>query len=535
MAAVQGLREVKAPRKTFGEKLDGVIGQFFPIAGARRSMARMQMNATRRLSHYRGAESSRTNADWALMADTADSALYGELKTMRQRSRDLVRNDGNAAGLVESIVNNVGFLKPQSRLNKDALGLTDDQVTEYQARFEDIHRKWAPHADITGRVNYEEACYLNLHEQVAAGEALVLIRRVADDRRPYQVAAEFIDPARLDTPSDKLSDPKIRHGIEINADGKPVAYWIRKSMAADAIFGVFKSEEYDRIPATNSFGQKNILHSYEQKRSGQSRGVPSFASAINLFRDLGEYREAELVAARVGACFSVFIKKHDTGQIGVPTSVNAQSETEIELQPGLVQSLAVGEEIESFNPNRPNSAFDAFTVGLLKTIAHSLGLPFEVVFQAFSGMNYSSARTALLEARRFFQKWQRRLAAKFCQPLWEILLEEAWLKGEFTAPNFMADKRLWCNVEWQPLGWQWVDPVKEVQADIMAVQNNLSTMADVIAAKGRDWEATLNQRAIEEKRRKALDLPEISLNRGGRPKAQEDNQKSEDENDKDEN
>jgi lambda family phage portal protein len=135
---------------------------------------------------------------------------------------------------------------------------------------------------------------------------------------------------------------------------------------------------------------------------------------------------------------------------------------------------------------------------VLRSIGAALGLPLELVLKDFSRTNYSSARAALLEARRFFRTYQQWLACQFCQPVWEMLLEEAWLRGELPGANlFWQEREEWLRARWIAPGWGWVDPVKEVESSKMAVQTGVSTLADECAGQGRDWEEVKDQQRIE--------------------------------------
>ena len=46
---------------------------------------------------------------------------------------------------------------------------------------------------------------------------------------------------------------------------------------------------------------------------------------------------------------------------------------------------------------------------------------------------------------------------------------------------------------WIPPGWPWVDPEKEVNADILAIGAGLTTQTESLASRGRDFDETLVQ------------------------------------------
>ena len=113
--------------------------------------------------------------------------------------------------------------------------------------------------------------------------------------------------------------------------------------------------------------------------------------------------EAELVAARIAACFSIFITSEASMDLGTGYDRNVQGQYLESLEPGMIRHLLPGESITSFNPQRPAATFEPFVERILRAISAALGLPYELVAKDFSKTNYSSARAALLEARRYFR------------------------------------------------------------------------------------------------------------------------------------
>jgi lambda family phage portal protein len=202
---------------------------------------------------------------------------------------------------------------------------------------------------------------------------------------------------------------------------------------------------------------------------------------------------------------------------------NLQGQYLESLEPGMIRHLLPGESITSFNPQRPSATFEPFVEKMLRAISAALGLPYELVAKDFSKTNYSSARAALLEARRYFKVRQEWLARKLCQPVWEMVLEEAYLRGELGSISFYENKQYWVNASWITPGWEWVDPLKEAQAAEVGIRNGIITYSDLYSAQGKDWEECFEQRKREQEKIKELGL-EIN------PKADSGNGKSADAN-----
>lgn len=508
-----------------GARIDDLVSVFSPATAIKRRSLRRYYAAT----SYKGAERGRLRGNWVGTNGSADADTLRDLPVLRERSRDLNRNDAHAAGITDTVtLNTVGSgIRPQSHPDAKALGLTDEQTKEFQRQAERVWRKWCSTADASGRQNFYGLQELAMRQILENGEVFALMPSVPADHRPYHLAIQLIEADRVDTPSGQRSDANIRAGIELGEFGEPQAYYIRKTHPGDIRLswrdrGSY-SPKFTRYPARNELGRLNVIHLYHQLRPGQTRGVPFFAPVMNYFKDMADYLEAELVAARVAACFAAIIEQtnaYDAG-IGRADSTNDRGQRLETLEPGMVERLKPGEKITQVNPMRPGVTFDPFVERVLRAISAGLNLPYEVVAKDFSRTNYSSARAAILEARRFFRFWQSKVSEYFCQPIWDMLLEEAYLVGDLPASSFYDNRSDWTRANWISPGWGWVDPTKEVEASRSSIEGNLSTLADEAAVQGKDWEETLEQRAREEKKIKELGLESKPLpgkeNTGNQP------------------
>lgn len=509
------LREVPrvslTPLEKMGAYVDAAISVIAPHWGLRRLQARA---STKMFSTYRGAEKSRLRGDWKALSGSADADLLGDLPTLRQRSRDLNRNDAHASAITGTVVVNVigTGLRPQSRPDVEELGVSPEQGHAFAKKAERAWKIWCRKADSQNRMDFYELQSLVQRQILENGEVFILPLMLAQSPgRRYRLALEIIEADRCETPIGRRGDPSIRDGIELGERGEPIAYHIRKKHPGDVLLGqagVVGQQEWVRYPAFNVAGRPNVLHLYHVKRPGQTRGEPFFAPVLSAFKDLGDFMEAEIVAARVAACFSAFVKKTDPyGSAQANTNTDPNGNRLEGIEPGMFHYLAPGEDITFGDPKRPSGAFEPFVLAVLRSIGSALGLPLELVLKDFSRTNYSSARAAMLEARRFFRGDQAWLANRLCQPCWEWLIEEAWLKQELPAVDLFWDQREdWMRVSWIASGWGWVDPVKEVESSRIAIEAGLSTLADECAAQGRDWEDNLAQQQREQQARRDLGL-----------------------------
>lgn len=510
-------------RKTFADRIDDFIGVFSPETAARRKYFRFI--SQKMLGSYRGADISRVRGGWITQGGSPDYDLLPDLPKLRERSRDLVRNDGIASGAIDTIVTNIigSGIRPQSRIDRETLSIDEEFADKLQKQMEKIWARWVEYADAGNRLNFYEMEELSERQRLVNGESIIIPIRVTKSKRkrPYMLALQMVESDRMDTPTDLVSDKNIRKGVEIGEEyGDPVAYYIRKTHPGDYIYtrnSGKTSNMFVRYSALNDFGDPNFFHLYHVKRSGQTRGEPFFAPVINLFKDRFDYMEAEILAAKVAACFAIFIKKNNSYNVSLNRSQQDNGKRVEEIYPAMVEYLNENEEIQSFNPNRPGGTFGLFMERILRDMAAGMNIPYEVLAKDFSKSNYSNTRAALLEARRFFMMQQQFVSNKLCQPVLLMLMEEAYLRGELPIMDFYQNRAAYVRTRWISPGWQWVDPQKEVAASVLAVDNNLSTLADEFATQGQDWEEALEQIAREKKKIKELEeTNDISMTPSGK-------------------
>jgi len=488
-------------KKTLATRIDDAIGLFSP----KRAYARKRFRAASSvLQSYNSARTNRLRKNWLVTGGSADYDILEDLKILRERSRDLNRNDGYASGITKGFVNDIigtGIL-PQSRVDRQFLGISDKRAEEYQRSAERCFRDWAKTADITGALDFQEVQKLAMKQVIENGEIFIVRTMKQRIGRKYEFCLQLVEADRVDTPTSYSGNKNIRKGIELDDEGIPIAYYIRKGHPGDYNNRVKEAAEYERVPARRSDGKWNVIHLYEKDRPGQSKGVPWFASIMTDFKDLSDYDEAELTAARVAACFSLFVTTENPQDMAANWNATKQSDgsTLTSLEPGMIEHLAPGENIQSFNPQRPSSTYEAFVVSRLRKIAASQGLPYEVVAKDYTKTNYSSARAALLGARRYFGEKQSWIARKLCHVVWEEVLNEAFIKGYLDhATTFLGKQAGWSQARWIPQGWQWVDPLKEVKASQVAMEIGVTSLADECASQGKDYEEVLDQIVREKK------------------------------------
>lgn len=427
---------------------------------------------------YDGALYSRLTSDWSALNTSADSEIITSLRSLRARSRELLRDNDYAKAAVRIIKNNVigtgiGLQAQVKTASGKLLQRVNDAIEE---SWEDWCSKDT--CDPAGKLCFADMERLIVGSLVENGE--VLVRKVRQPfgagRIPY--ALELIEADRLIDQWSvvrAINGNTIRMGVEQDKWGRPVAYWMYPSHPGDYQFQTFVESAFVRVPA------EEIFHLYLPDRIGQTRGVPWFHAALKRIRNMGGLEEAEIVAARASASIVGFIKTPDAV---VPDSAaltgESQQQPTLDLEPGTVKHLQPGEDFTGFNPSRPNTGLDPFMRMMLRGMATSIGVSYESLSRDYSQSNYSSSRLSLLEDRDLWRVLQGWFIRNFRAEVHKDWLEAAVLSGDLPFADYYVNEKKYQRVRFKPRGWSWIDPTKEVAAYKEAVRCGFMTVGDVI-------------------------------------------------------
>jgi lambda family phage portal protein len=454
-----------------------------------------------------------------------------ERERIVERSVELVQDNPYAAGIKQTFaVTVVGAgLIPHPTLDSEVLGISKEEARAIQSQQRAIYMKWFPYADAGGRMNFGGIQYLIEANTVQYGEHIVLPLMINDPSRPYSLACQVINPQRLRTPTDKYSDGNIRDGVEVDKYGAPVAYWIKKANYSYAKkekkglrYRPNTSDNFLRIPAKKGH-RWQVLHRFIQDDAEKVRGVPFFAPALKFFNDLNDLLSAELVSNIVTAAFSMFVELSGQDPYGYAgnmpgfdmTATDRTGGTKTvryeELIPGAIYYGSQGEKPHAISANRPGTTFDPFTKIIMKAIASALNIPYVVLFKDVEGTNFAGFRSAMLDAWRTFLFRRSWLGQMTCSPIWTMLMEEAYLRGDLKLNDFYSNMHLLTRTEWRGAPKGDIEPVKSAQADKILIQANLKTRQEGIAERGGDWRNTFDQLEEEQNLMREKGLTETEI------------------------
>jgi len=458
-----------------------------------------------------GARDRRSMRNWWTTETSANNDISPDLPKLRTRSRDLIRNVPLATGAISTVVTNVvgDGLVLQSQIDRDVLGLDQEQADAWQKKAEREFAIWAKRPDFTDRLNFDAMQALVMRSVLESGDVFVVRRRRLDKNDTYGLKLQLVESDRVSNENFKINTMSDVDGVKLDRDGRPVGYTISNMHPGDVAWGAKREWKYYDKGSTVT-GSPLIIHLYDQLRPDQARGVPYLSPVIEAIKQLGDYADAEIRAAVISAMFTVFITRpslddgSDAPIVGENTASNIDPQSEITLGVGAVIDLAEGEKPEFADPKRPNTAFDAFVTAMCRHIGVALQLPYEILLKSFTA-SYSASRAALEMAWQFFRSRRSWLAWNFCHPVYEWVITEAVASGRLAAPGFFSDpviREAWLGADWVGPSRIQLDPQKEASADLIDLGMGTKTRSQIIMERtGGSFEAKHAQLMKEERLR----------------------------------
>lgn len=429
--------------------------------------------------------------DMLKMTASANEVIRAHLTKMRQQSRALALNNDYVKRFLSMcehhIVGPVG-VRLQVRA-RDAGGTLDRMANDI---IETAYEAWSKPAnlDVVGRKSMRSMQKSVVRTMARDGEAFVrMVKGFKNSAHRFalqQIPAELVDETYWD------ERKNIVCGVERDEWDRPTAYYLRQERHSDVTIVGANGRAYLRVPASE------MLHVFLDEFPGQVRGIPWMHTSMVRLHQLGAYEEAEVMAARIGASKQGFVVSPDGGGDALADGLDDQGRLTSTVTPGAIDVLPAGYDFKSFDPTHPSGNFGPFIKATLRGIASGLGVSYNDLASDLEGVNYSSIRVGLLSEREQWKALQRELAEQFLDKMYPAWLEMAFLVGAL-APLPASKFEKFNAASWHFRGWAWVDPQKDIDAAITAVNAGLKTRTQVLAEQGLDLEETLAQLAEEQK------------------------------------
>lgn len=445
-------------------RLDKLISWINPEAGLKRERNRVAMDMLR---SYEAATTSRRTSNWRATGADANAEALPALNTLRNRSRDQVRNNVYARQTVRSIsANTIGT------------GIKPTPVDVSRAAEKRLLKAWNEWAgtracDFDGLLNFYGIQRLAMRTVVESGECLILRRKTNDPIMPTQIQVlepDFIDSLKNVTRT--KDGGKIIQGVEFDAKGKRLGYWLYGNHPG-AAEGYLINSEFHK--------DADVCHVYFVERPGQFRGLPWMVASMIRMKDFDDYEDAELVRQKIAACFTVFVQDNNPD---ATMSSTADVELASRVEPGIIEMLPPGKQVSFAQPPSTNG-YESYSRKILQGIAAGTGITYEMMTGDLSNVNFSSGRMGWLEFQRNVTDWQENmLVPMLCDKVWGWFIEAAVIVGK-AKPGITAS--------WTPPRREMIDPVKETDAMSKQVRNGFITYSEAVRQLGYDPDDVMDE------------------------------------------
>lgn len=477
--------------------LDRTIEFISPKRGLKRKRAKIFNAYLKR--KYEGADAGRRTAGWSTNNQSANAEISTGLPRVRNRARDLVRNNPYAARGVQVIANNVvgRGIKTQIKIDNKSTRSSKEK------RINNVWKTWAGTTicDFEGIHNLTGLQRIAMRAVAESGEVFIRRRFTSRTRvRGSDGKTVEVPPIQLQVlESDFLSTTlrsgvlkngnQIIQGIEFDEFGRRVAYHMFQSHPGSN--DVFFGSRFSTIRVLAN----EILHLYRPDRPGQVRGMSWLANIILRLRDFDLFEDAQLKRQQCAAMFAAFV--HDIEGVDDAEETKEEISLAEKMEPGMIELLPPGKDITLAKPPGAEN-YGEYTSVVLHSIAGGLGITYESLTGNLSEVNFSSGRMGFLEMQRNIDTWRNNIMiVQFLDPTFKWFINGMELIGENmngARAVHTAPKR------------EMIDPVKETGALKTAMRIGIKTKSDAIREMGADPDTHFDELKTDNDTLDRLDL-----------------------------
>lgn len=458
--------------------IDQVIGWLSPERGLKRAVARARMDVVNGIRNYEGASHGRHHRNWRASGATADTLIARDGQTLRDRSRDLVRNNPLAAKIVTTHANNlVGHgIVPRAK--------TGDEKQD--KAINDLFEEWQKVSNVAGTMDFYGTCYMMARVMVQDGEVFARRRRRrANDGLPVPLQIQVLDSEFCDWHKTTVQGQNtIINGIEYDMLGRRRGYWMHPNNPAGYWPATSGSNVSKFVPADE------IVHLFEPQ-ANQNRGAPWLAPVINELREVKDYELAEGVRKKTEACLVgvvipddvedpnlSFAETQGDGE-GAEALLDMDGNPVNRMEPGMFAVMRNGGDIK-FNTPAISAGVEAYLRTRYRSIAAGARIPYELMTGDYSQSNFASGQLGLIDYQRFIESiiWHY-IVPQCAQRMWDWFIQAAKESGAIK-PNLKV------RVEWQPPEFERLNRLDNARADLLEVRMGKRSMPEIIAKTGRN-------------------------------------------------
>ena len=459
-------------------------------------------------NRFVGKQSPRRLHGWTTASAPVDAYLERDLTKIRARSREAFRMNAHGKRYIQAVRSNiVGANGPmfQSQISRET-GMADTALRQaVEMAWKDWQKK--QNCDFFGELNFVEMMKLCAVTAAQDGEFILRIR----DEGKYRFQLEMIDSELLDVTYNMgktESGGSVRLGIERDANGRVVAYHFREPhYKQGGSYTTGNSYTAGKLYRVNA---NAVIHGFQRWWPAQSRGVPWMHAVLEDMKTLEEFDLSAMDAARAGAMAAFALTNKDTSVGEAPfqgDEEGSDGNSIFNLESGQIIDFG-DKQLSPIDPEYPSEFYPDFIAAQLRKVSRGLGISYHTTSGDLSSVNFSSIRADMLEDRELYKDQQQWLESDLLMPVWDSVISNAVLLGLVRPDGRTSEREVnyFLPVRIQHKRWAWIEPLKDVQANSMAVEANLKSRSQIIQEQGDDPDTVWEELAMEKEKLEEMGL-----------------------------
>ncbi|MFR4350566.1 MAG: phage portal protein [Roseburia sp.] len=460
--------------------IDKIIGSISPKWGYYREA---WSQSAEQLRNYDAGDYGRLNANWRPLNESAELTDRYNRDTVRARARDLERNSDIANSIIGAYKRNVvgGGFNLQARTENEDLN----------QQIEALWKIWIKkhNCDVTETQSFSQIIRMAVERKKVDGGMLIHKCFTTGGILPFKLQCLEVDELDISQMSPHKAGNRVIGGIEVNNYNKADGYWVKQS-APDGI----------DLGQSVFVPQKDMIFLFSKKRPSQIREISDLAPTITRVRDANEFMTAVSVKERILSCLSVFVKRavpsnlRAAGRFGDGGDDNQYNYNGKTLAPGMIKNLNPGDDVVAINPSGQSGDATTFIKLMQRLIGAGQGISYEATSRDMSESNYSSTRQGIIEDDLTYSE-DCDLITEVMDEIYETFIISAVLAGKLGIKDFWGNKEKYMGHEWIKAPKKWIDPLKESNANKIAMMTGQKTFQQISAEAGRDWREQIDDMA----------------------------------------
>lgn len=441
--------------------------------------------------YYPGADNGVLNGDWSTSINSCIDVIRKDFSGLCARSELAYRTSAIARRVVDILTQfvvgqgnrphpvvmdqngepieaiNSRLAADWERFNDQSIRMCNQHLTDYQAQ----------QVDFRTVVTYGSA----LFNRIPSKKGSLL---------PY--AFQTLKPYRLD-----FSKDTVFSGIDISRDAERIIHGMKLSDYGEA-------QKFYFTDGTE-YTTENMNLCFYPIESEQYLGLPWLTPVLPQIWDHQQLFDDKMKQSRIGAKLGIKISQNDVGALNNLMTTDPDTGyqyLDLDFQ-GLYGGKDKPEPISITDPI--SDTFKALVDMIMQYVAIGLGFSYQLFTTDLAGANFSSGRINTINENLGFRTLYKWYTKARSQVRWQEFVRMEVMTGRLsdlgvTMAEYNRDSWMFNQCFHLPMdGREWVDPLKDAQALILAYRTGQITYQEMCSKTGKNWTSVVKQLQTERK------------------------------------